>query len=75
MVSGRGDAHPRVTGRDSKREAFYTVEEAKCYLKEWEVEAPREVIIAGAGETTPIRNSEAFYAVAHGKQLGVTPYW
>jgi hypothetical protein len=39
------------------------------------VTEPEEVIKDGAGETTPLRDSQAFYAVAHGKRLGIYPYW
>ena len=40
-----------------------------------EVAKPKEVIKDGAGQTTPLGDSEAFYAVAHGKRPGIYPYW
>lgn len=29
----------------------------------------------GAGDTTPIKNGEAFYAVAYGSKPGIKNYW
>jgi viroplasmin and RNaseH domain-containing protein len=55
--------------------AFVTLEDAQEYMKEREVTEPKEVIKVGAGETTPLRGSQAFYAVAHGRKPDIYPYW
>lgn len=39
------------------------------------VTEPQEVIKDGAGETTPVRGMQAYYAVANGKQHGIYPFW
>jgi len=44
-------------------------------MKRKGVTGPKEVIKDGAGETTPLRDSQAFYAVAHGKRPDIYPYW
>ena len=36
---------------------------------------PKEVIKKGAGSTSPLRNSQAFYAVANGMTPGIHQYW
>ena len=59
----------------SKLKGFFSIEDARAYMK---IEAPtghKEVIKAGAGETNPEWESEAFYAVAHGRKPGIFPYW
>lgn len=75
MLSDRGDAHPRVTGCPSKHESFFTIEDARAYMNRNGVTEPKEAIKDGAGETTPLRGSVAFYAVAHGKRPGIYTYW
>jgi hypothetical protein len=59
--------HPGVTGCPTKHAAFTMIVAARAYIHKNGVVEPKEVIKEGAGETTPILNSEAFYAVAHGK--------
>ncbi|KFY37956.1 hypothetical protein V495_06827 [Pseudogymnoascus sp. VKM F-4514 (FW-929)] len=75
IFSSWGDVHPRVTGCHAKYKAFLTAEAARAYMKKEGVAEPREVIKAGAGMTSPSWGSDAYYAVAHGKQPGITPYW
>ena len=64
-----------MTGCPSVHEGFFTIEDAREYMKRKGVTEPKEVIKDGAGETTPLRASQAFYAVAHGKRPGIYPYW
>ena len=73
IISDRGDAHPRVTGCASVQKAFLTLEDARGYMTKKGVTAPKEVIKNGAGSTTPVSDSEAFYAVAHGRKPGIYP--
>lgn len=75
IIPDRGDAHPRVTGCSSVHKAFLSLEDARGYMKKKGVTAPKEVIKDGAGSTTPVRDSQAFYAVAHGRNTGIYPYW
>lgn len=75
IIFDRGDAHPRVTGCSSGLKAFVTLEDAREYMKRKGVTEPKEVIKDGAGETTPLRDDQAFYAVAHGRKPGIYPYW
>ncbi len=75
IIPDRGDAHPRVTGCSSVHKAFLTLEDALGYMKRKGVTAPKAVIKEGAGSTTPVRDSQAFYAVAHGRKPGIYPYW
>ncbi|KAG9235622.1 hypothetical protein BJ875DRAFT_503914 [Amylocarpus encephaloides] len=75
IFSSWGDAHPRVTGCSSVHKAFVALEDAREYTKSKGVKEPKEVIKDGAGETTPPRGSQAFYAVAHGRKPGIYPYW
>jgi hypothetical protein len=64
-----------VTGCSSVHEAFFTLEDAREYMKRKGVTEHKEVIKDGAGETTPVRDSQAFYAVAYGKQPDIYPFW
>ena len=64
-----------MTGCAAVHEGFFTIEDAREYMKRNGVMEPKEVIKDGAGETTPLRDSQAFYAVAHGKRPGIHPYW
>lgn len=64
-----------MTGCPSAHGAFLTIEDAREYMQRKGVTEPKEVIKDGAGETTPLRDSQAFYAVAHGKRPGIYPYW
>ncbi|KAK4075244.1 hypothetical protein Purlil1_12718 [Purpureocillium lilacinum] len=75
IFSSWGDAHPRVTGCSSKHKGFHTIEAAKNWMRKHGVKRPNEVIKDGAGETTPLPGSRAFYAVANGKKPGITEYW
>lgn len=70
----RGDAHPRVTGCNAKLKAFYEIDEARAYLKEKKVMEPKVILKDGAGETTPLPGSKAFYAVANGRKPGIYEY-
>jgi uncharacterized protein (DUF433 family) len=65
----RGDAHPRVTGCKADHGAFPTIEEARGFMKRRGVTEHKEVFKEGAGETAPLLGSQAFYAVADGKNL------
>ena len=64
-----------MTGCPSVHKGFSTIEDARAYMKRNGVTKPKEVIKDGAGDTTPLRDREAFYAVAHGKQPGIYSYW
>lgn len=64
-----------MTGCSAQHGAFLTLEDAREYMKMNKVAVPQEVIKDGAGETAPMWDSEAFYAVAHGRQPGIYPYW
>lgn len=75
LIAYRGDVHPRVTGCHAKYKAFFTTEGARAYMNKEGVTEPKEVIKAGAGMTSPSWGSNAYYAVAHGKQPGITLYW
>ncbi|KAK7928711.1 hypothetical protein PG985_005709 [Apiospora marii] len=44
-------------------------------MREWEVEDYEVIIKDGAGDTTPLRKSKAFYVVAYGKKCGTLSYW
>lgn len=70
----RGDAHPRVTGCNAKLKAFCEIDEARAYLKEKKVMEPKVILKDGAGETTPLPGSKAFYAVANGRKPGIYEY-
>lgn len=74
-VSDRGDAHPRVTGCESKHRSFYTLADARQQMKEWNVPNPLEILKHEAGKTTPLPNTEGFYAVAYGTRPGIYPSW
>ena len=50
-------------------------EDARAYMNKNGVTEPKEVIKDGVGETTPLRNNQAFYAVAHGNRPGIYPDW
>ncbi|ORY61000.1 uncharacterized protein BCR38DRAFT_349462 [Pseudomassariella vexata] len=75
IFSSWGDAHPRVTGCISIHKSFFTIEDARKYMSERGVTAPKEILKPGAGDTSPLLHSEAFYAVAHGKRTGILSYW
>lgn len=75
IFSSWGDAHPRVTGCASTFKGFRTLEESRAYLNENGASEHQEIIKNGAGETTPIWNSEGFYAVAYGGRPGIYNYW
>lgn len=68
--SGRGDAHPRVTGCASVHGAFETLGEARTYMKEMGTAQAKEVMKADAGKTAPL-NGNGFYAVANGVKPGI----
>jgi len=70
IFSSWGDAHPRVTGCTSVFKGFVTIEEAREHMKKNGVMNPKEIIKDGAGSTTPRCGSDAFYAVANGRQPG-----
>lgn len=55
--------------------AFVTIEEAREYMRKRGVTKYKEIIKEGAGETSPLLDSQAFYAVAHGNRPGIYPYW
>jgi viroplasmin and RNaseH domain-containing protein len=64
-----------VTGCHSVHKSFFTIEDARKYMEGKGVAKPKEVIKDGAGSTTPLKGTQAFYAVANGKQHGVHTYW
>jgi viroplasmin and RNaseH domain-containing protein len=64
-----------VTGCPSKHEGFFTIEDARAYMSRNGVTEPKKAIRDGAGETTSLWGSEAFYAVAHGKRPGIYTCW
>lgn len=68
--SGRGDAHPRVTGCTSLQGAFETLGEARAYMKKMGATQAKEVIKVDAGDTAPL-NGNGFYAVANGVKPGI----
>lgn len=53
--------------------ACVTIEEAREFMKNRGVMEPKEIFKEGAGETAPLPNELAFYAVAHGKSPGIYP--
>ena len=59
----------------AKHKGFENIEEAREYMKENGVAEPKEVIKEGAGDTTPVLGSKAFYAVAYGEPSGIQSYW
>lgn len=63
-----------MTGCHAELEAFYEFDEARAYLKEKKVMAPKVILKDGAGETTPLPGSKAFYAVANGRKPGIYEY-
>jgi len=73
--TSRGDAHPRAIGCRSDHKAFLTLDEAREYMNKKGVTLYDEVIKEGAGKTTPLRQCEAFYAVANGNKPGIYPYY
>ncbi|KAE8395827.1 hypothetical protein BDV23DRAFT_144886 [Aspergillus alliaceus] len=75
IFSSWGDAHPRMTGCDSRNKSFYTLQEAQSFMEENGVNRPTLVIKDGAGKTTPLRGDKAFYAVANGSNPGIYPYY
>jgi viroplasmin and RNaseH domain-containing protein len=75
LIVDRGDAHPRVTGCASIHKSFVTIEEAREYMKKNEIINPKEIIKGGVGTTTPRWGSDAFYAVAHGREIGIYRYF
>ena len=66
----RGDAHPRVTGCRAVHEAFHTIEDARIYMIGKGASETKEVI-KSTEDTTPERNSMAYYAVAYGANPGI----
>lgn len=68
--SGRGDAHPRVTGCTSLHSAFETLEEARTYMKKMGTTQPKEILKLDAGETAPL-DGNGYYAVANGVNPGI----
>lgn len=69
-MSGRGDAHPRITGYPLDYKSFIRLDEARDYMKERGVTDFKEVIKSEAGETTPL-DGDVFYAVANGANPGI----
>lgn len=74
-MGNRGDVHPRVTGCPSEHKSFFTIEEARTYMRKNGVEDAEELIKDGAGETTPSPDGPVYYAVAHGSQPGIYELW
>ncbi|KAF3392609.1 hypothetical protein F1880_008939, partial [Penicillium rolfsii] len=70
----RGDAHPRITGCESKYKSCWTLQEARTYMERMGATKVKEVIKSGAGETTPL-GGNGFYAVASGKKPGIYPFY
>lgn len=68
--SGRGDAHPRVTGCTSSYGAFKSLEEVRTYMKDIGVTQAKEVTKADVGETAPLYGS-GFYTVVNRVNLGI----
>ncbi|KAK2035881.1 hypothetical protein LZ31DRAFT_300355 [Colletotrichum somersetense] len=75
IFSSWGDAHPRVTGCKAEFKGFSTLQKALDYMKHRGVLSPRRVIKEGAGESTPDRGSDGYYAVANGRNPGIYQYW
>lgn len=68
--SGRGDAHPWVTGCTLSHGAFDTLEDARAYMKRMGATQAKEVIKVDVGQTAPL-NGNGFYAVANGVNPGI----
>lgn len=71
----RGDAHPRVTGCKAVFKGFVSIQEARDYMERQGFMGCKEIIKDTALETTPARNSMAYYAVAHGANPGIREVW
>ncbi|KAJ9607040.1 hypothetical protein H2200_008112 [Cladophialophora chaetospira] len=71
IFSSWGDAHPRVTGCYADHKAFLTIEEAREWVRRKGFCEPKEVLKDTAIDTTPERNSVAFYAIAYGRNPGI----
>ncbi|KAI2788539.1 hypothetical protein POX_e06557 [Penicillium oxalicum] len=74
IYSSWGDAHPRITGCESKYKSCWTLQEARTYMERMGATKVKEVIKSGAGETTPL-GGNGFYAVANGKRPGIYPFY
>ncbi|KAF2011977.1 hypothetical protein BU24DRAFT_267167 [Aaosphaeria arxii CBS 175.79] len=74
VFSSWGDVHPRISGCDSKIKGFKTVEDARKYMDELGLKC-KEDIKDTALDTTPTRNSYAYYAVANGRFPGIKRIW
>lgn len=55
--------------------AFCTIEEAREYMVQQDAPKPKEIIKDSALDTTPTWNSKAYYAVAHGRNRGISDTW
>lgn len=71
----RGDVHPRVTGCPAKHKSFFTIDEAREFMRENGVFQYKEIIKSTALDTTPERDSMVYYAVAHGAKPGIRAAW
>ncbi|KAF2135166.1 uncharacterized protein K452DRAFT_293426 [Aplosporella prunicola CBS 121167] len=71
IFSSWGSVHPLVTGCRSVHQGFPTLEEAKQYMRKKGIESFKECIQEGAGNTTPIRGQECYFAVANGVRPGI----
>ncbi|MCJ1479360.1 hypothetical protein MMC13_008045 [Lambiella insularis] len=71
IFSSWGDAHPRVTGCRAEHKAFFTVGEARDWMRQKGFHEPKEVLKDTAVDTTPERNSIAYYAIAYGRNPGI----
>ncbi|KAF1850581.1 uncharacterized protein K460DRAFT_412268 [Cucurbitaria berberidis CBS 394.84] len=75
IFSSWGDAHPRVTGCKAEFKGFVSIQEARDYMERKGFAGWKEIIKDTALETTPARNSMAYYAVAHGANPGIRDFW
>ena len=66
--------HPRVTGCKAQHCSFFTLSDAREYMRKnagnWV-----EVIEGEDVQTTPVRNSHVYYAIAFGRKPGIGTKW
>lgn len=75
LIDDRGDAHPRVTGCDSKHQSFKTIEEAQNWMETEGVKQFKLAIKDREEGSTPSTENQTFYAVANGKEPRITASW
>lgn len=76
IFSSWGDVHPLINGYGrSLYKGFFSLEDAEKYMASAGIDNYKFVIKDGAGDTTPLRDQIAFYAVAGGRSDGIHRYY